>query len=77
MLEIKEQQIQLSNSGKRRNKIEMDLDTAILLAMTACAYCWFIWTGILEEKNENKARAQEEIERLQRAERLKKLGGRS
>jgi len=54
----------------------MDLDTAILLVMTGCAYCWFISFGILEEKKEIKAREREEIIRLQRAERVRKLFGR-
>lgn len=55
----------------------MDFDTAILLAVTACAYCWFISFGIIEERREVKAREKEEIDRLQRAERVKKLVGRS
>ncbi len=55
----------------------MDLDTAILLALTACAYCWFVLTGIFEQKSEIKAHEKEETERLQRAERLKKLFGKS
>jgi len=55
----------------------MDFDTAILLAMTACAYCWYISFGIIQQRNEVKAREREEMARLQRAERLKKLFGRS
>lgn len=51
----------------------MDLDTAILFAITACAYGWFISKGILDGRREIKAQEQEEIERLQRAERLKRL----
>lgn len=54
----------------------MDFDTAILLAMTACAYFWFISIGILQEKKEIKARERGEIERLKRQQRLRKLFGR-
>ena len=59
----------------RRMK-QMDLDTAIILAMTGCAYCWFISFGILEERKEIKAREREQIERLQRNERIRRLFGR-
>jgi hypothetical protein len=55
----------------------MDFDTAILLAMTACAYCWFISLGILQERKEIKAREKEDLERRQRAARLNRLFGRS
>jgi hypothetical protein len=55
---------------------QMDLDTAILLAMTVCAYLWFVSIGIFQEKKEIKAREREEVERLQRQERLRKLFGR-
>jgi len=54
----------------------MDFDTVIILAMTACAYCWFISFGIIEQKNEIKARERAEMERRQRAERVNKLFGR-
>jgi len=54
----------------------MDFDTAILLAMTACAYGWFVSFGIREQRKEIKAQKQEEIERRQRAERVNKLFGR-
>jgi hypothetical protein len=74
--EVKQLQVQMSNISKRRKEC-MDLDTTILLALTACAYCWFVLTGIFEQKSEIKAREKEETERLQRAERLKKLCGRS
>jgi hypothetical protein len=55
----------------------MDLDTAVLLAMTACAYFWFISFGIREEKKEIKAREQEVINRKKREEHMKRLFGRS
>ena len=55
----------------------MDLDTAVLLFLTTCAYCWFISFGIREERREVKAREQAEVVRLQRAERLRKLFGRN
>lgn len=55
----------------------MDFDTAILLAMTACAYCWFISFGIIQERKDIKAREREELDRLRRAERVKKIYGRS
>ena len=54
----------------------MDLDTAILLGMTACAYCWFVSIGILEERKEIKEREKEAIAHLERQERIKKLFGR-
>jgi len=54
----------------------MEFDTAIILAMTACAYCWFISLGIIEQRNEIKAREREEMVRRQRAERVNKLFGR-
>lgn len=54
----------------------MDFDTAILLVVTACAYCWFISFGIIEERKENKELEKKELDRLQRAERVKKLFGR-
>jgi len=53
----------------------MDLDTVILLVMTACAYCWFISFGIREEKREIKAREQEIVDRRKREEHMKRLYG--
>lgn len=53
----------------------MDVDTAILLVATACAYGWFVSFGILEQRREVKAREQERIEQLRRSERLSKLFG--
>ena len=55
----------------------MDFDTAVLLALTTCAYGWFISFGIREQRQEVKAREQAEIVRLQRAKRLHKLFGRN
>lgn len=52
---------------------EMDVDTAILLALTTCAFGWLISFGIREHRQEVKAREQEEIIQLQRADRLRKL----
>lgn len=54
----------------------MDFDTAVLLAMTACACGWYISFGIVEQKREVKAREREELERRKRVERLKKIFGR-
>ena len=51
----------------------MDVDTAILLALTTCAFGWLISFGIREHRQEVKAREQEEIIQLQRADRLRKL----
>lgn len=55
----------------------MEFDTAVLLGLTACAYCWFISIGIFEERKLIKARELEEVKRRQRAEHLKKLYDRS
>lgn len=55
----------------------MDVDTVILMVLTACAYAWFISFGILEEKKEVKARKKEIADRKNREERLRKLFGRS
>lgn len=63
----------LFNEGENK---KMDFDTAILLVVTACAYCWFISFGIIEERKENKELEKKELDRLQRAERVKKLFGR-
>jgi len=54
----------------------MDFDTAILLAMTLSAYCWYISFGIREERKEIKAREREAVECMQRQERVNKLFGR-
>jgi len=54
----------------------MDVDTVVLLAVTACAYCWFVSFGIREQRKEIKARKKERIDQLRREERLKKLFGR-
>ena len=53
----------------------MDVDTAILLVATACAYVWFVSCGILEQRREDKAREQEKIKQLHRNERLRRLFG--
>jgi len=53
----------------------MDFDTAILLAMTVSAYCWYISFGIIEERKEIKAREREAVEGRLRRERVNKLFG--
>lgn len=55
----------------------MEFDTALLIVMIACAICWYISFGIREQREEVRALEQERIDRLKRAERLKKLCGRS
>lgn len=55
----------------------MDLDTAIILALTGCAYLLYVSIGIFEQKKENDARREEEIQREKQAKRINKLFGRS
>lgn len=55
----------------------MDLDTAILLALTGCAYILYVSLGIFEQKKEINARREEEIYREKQARRINKLFGRS
>ena len=57
----------------RSKENEVDLDTAVLLAMVTCAYGWFISIGIFEERKEIKARQQAEIAPKQRVRRVEKL----
>jgi hypothetical protein len=52
---------------------EVDVDTMILLALTASAFAWYMSFSISEGRKEIKTRDQEALERLQRAERLKRL----
>ncbi|WP_153307105.1 hypothetical protein [Desulfosediminicola flagellatus] len=55
----------------------MDLDTVILLVLTACAFGWYMSFSIGEGRNEIKARDQYDLERLKRAERLRNMYGKS
>ena len=53
----------------------MDIDTALLLVLTAAAFCWFFSIRIYEERVYLKSCREEEIDRIQRAERVTKLSG--
>jgi hypothetical protein len=55
----------------------MEFDTALLLVMTGCALCWYIWTGIRDHRDDLRDLEHKRMERQKRAERLKKLYGRS
>ena len=54
----------------------MDFDTALLLAVTAIAFGWFFSIRINEEKKYIKACQEQEIDCMQRAERVKILSNR-
>ncbi len=54
----------------------MDLDTAILLALTGCAYIIYVSIGIFEQRKENNIIREEERERRKQKKRLNKLYGR-
>lgn len=54
----------------------MDLDTALLIAMTACALGWFFTIRIIEARKHVKQRQEQEIASMLRAERVKVLSGR-
>jgi hypothetical protein len=54
----------------------MDFDTALLLAVTVIAFGWFFSIRINEERKYIKACQEKEIDRMQRAERVKILSSR-
>ncbi|MFV0436869.1 MAG: hypothetical protein ACK5PS_05690 [Desulfopila sp.] len=55
----------------------MDIDTVVLLILTAGAFGWWLSLGICEQRREMRAREKENAEQQKRQERLKKLFGRS
>ena len=54
----------------------LNLDTGLLIALTAIAFGWFLSLNIIEEIKERKACKEEEIDRMCRAARVKRLCGR-
>lgn len=52
---------------------EVEFDTVILLALTGGAFIWYMSFSIGEGRKEIESRNQEELDRLERAERLRKM----
>jgi len=55
--------------------VVMDLDTAILMVLTACALGWCFTIRIYETRQYVKECQQKEKKRLKRAERVRQLSG--